>query len=68
MNKVSGATTYSNNQGQKSHKSHQSKLPEKVRLQDHGLMISQKKEKRNQKEDIRKYLKSQNNKYLSHLF
>ncbi|CAD8044219.1 unnamed protein product [Paramecium primaurelia] len=68
MNKASGATTYKNNQGQKSQKSLQSKLPEKVRLENHGLVIANQKEKRVKKNEIRKYLMSQNKSYLQDLY
>ncbi|CAD8137650.1 unnamed protein product [Paramecium pentaurelia] len=68
MNKISGASTYKNNQGQKSQKSLQSKLPEKVRLENHGLVIANQKEKRVKKEEIRKYLKSKNNKYIQDVY
>ncbi|CAK83292.1 unnamed protein product (macronuclear) [Paramecium tetraurelia] len=56
MNKLTGAKTYQNNQGQKSRKSLQQKLPEKVRLEHHGLVTARLKDKKRNKEDIRKYL------------
>ncbi|CAD8140037.1 unnamed protein product [Paramecium octaurelia] len=56
MNKLSGAKTYQNNQGQKSHKTLQQRLPEKVRLESHGLVVAKLKDKKRKKEDLRKYL------------
>ncbi|CAK78861.1 unnamed protein product (macronuclear) [Paramecium tetraurelia] len=68
MNKHSGASTYQNSQRQKSHYSQQSNLPEKIRLESHGLIVAKEKEKKTKKEEIRKYLKSQNQKYIKDLY
>ncbi|CAD8045825.1 unnamed protein product [Paramecium sonneborni] len=67
MNKLAGAKTYKNNQGQKSHRSYQSRLSEKVREQIHGLVTAMKKDKKYKKEEMRKYLKSENNKHIQNL-
>ncbi|CAD8128506.1 unnamed protein product [Paramecium sonneborni] len=65
MNKESGAKTYKANQGQKSR--NQAKLSKTEREFNHKIVIEHKLQNKKDKQNLQKYLKKQNGKYIENI-